>query len=152
MNQEVRTRNGTKTPTESLGAPADAVVPAAAPAKRAAAPRGTRLPEGWAPSEDLIEWARREAPAAGPRDHEDFVDYWTAATGARAAKADWPATWRRWMRKASDERSAVPTRTGPRGTSARIAGDVGILRDALDRARSAGTPTQPTITTIVRTA
>lgn len=28
---------------------------------------------------------------------EKFVNYWTAATGAKAVKADWRATWRNWV-------------------------------------------------------
>jgi hypothetical protein len=29
---------------------------------------------------------------------ENFRDYWTAASGAKARKHDWDATWRMWCR------------------------------------------------------
>jgi hypothetical protein len=38
---------------------------------------------------------------------ECFCDYWHAATGARAVKRDWSATWRMWVRR-SNERPSAP--------------------------------------------
>lgn len=34
---------------------------------------------------------------------QDFADYWTAKTGKDATKADWLATWRRWLRNEKRE-------------------------------------------------
>lgn len=36
----------------------------------------------------------------------NFRDYWTAASGAKARKCDWDATWRMWCRNDADRRSA----------------------------------------------
>lgn len=36
------------------------------------------------------------------REHQNFVDYWTAKTGSGATKIDWIRTWHTWMRRASD--------------------------------------------------
>lgn len=71
--------------------------------------RGTRLPDGFDVTPDMAAWARENAPGAGPRDHEEFCDYWRAQAGSKGVKADWVATWRNWMRRASDKR---PTTTG----------------------------------------
>lgn len=72
--------------------------------------RGTRLPEGWTPSPELMSWFLEELVAGGAwseasreacrREHANFADYWAAATGAKAVKKDWVATWRVWMRRA----------------------------------------------------
>jgi hypothetical protein len=32
---------------------------------------------------------------------EAFRDHWTAASGSKACKADWDATWRTWVRNAN---------------------------------------------------
>lgn len=47
-----------------------------------------------------------------------FVDYWRGRTGQIAVKADWPATWRNWMRRSWKDagtrgRSAGPSRETP---------------------------------------
>lgn len=34
---------------------------------------------------------------------ENFIDWWRSKAGAAAVKADWPATWRTWMRKNARE-------------------------------------------------
>ena len=34
-----------------------------------------------------------------------FCDYWHAKAGAQAVKLDWDATWRNWLRRASDQPS-----------------------------------------------
>lgn len=70
--------------------------------KPSASPRGTRLTKDWRPSEDLIEWARTNAPGVGWKEHEKFVDYWLAKPGKGGVKLDWDATWRNWMRRASE--------------------------------------------------
>lgn len=78
--------------------------------------RGTRIPDDWKPSPEEIAWqrdngipddlARRELPR--------FRDYWAAAPGAKGVKLDWPATWRNWLRTASEN---AATRERPRGPS-----------------------------------
>ena len=90
------------------------------PRKRAAAPQGTRLPEGWLPSPELVAWARKEFPHVDSKlEHEKFVDHFRGKAGKDGRKADWPATWRNWMRRAAEGsgggrsgRPAVPARRG----------------------------------------
>lgn len=38
------------------------------------------------------------------READKFRDYWHGASGKTAAKLDWQATWRNWVRKAVDDR------------------------------------------------
>ena len=66
--------------------------------------RGTRLPDSWKPSDDLIAWTREQCPTVGWHDVERFRDYWTAKTGAGATKRDWDATWRNWARREQERR------------------------------------------------
>lgn len=65
------------------------------------APAGTRLPPDWKPSAEELEFARQKHPGLDLEAEADkFRDYWHAAAGAKALKADWPATWRNWIRRA----------------------------------------------------
>lgn len=80
----------------------------ASPSSRAK--RGTRIPEDFTVSAEMVAWAREKTPTVdGRRETEKFINYWQAASGQKAVKRDWPATWRNWMLTAA-ERS--PTRTG----------------------------------------
>lgn len=66
--------------------------------RKVAAQRGTRIPEPFTITPEMVAWARERAPLVdGPRSTEMFVNYWTATTGRNATKLDWPATWRNWM-------------------------------------------------------
>lgn len=67
--------------------------------------RGTRIPIPFAVDAHMQEWCLKHCPGLD-WDYEtnQFVDYWRAATGARASKLDWPACWRTWMRRAYKER------------------------------------------------
>lgn len=75
-----------------------------------ASPRGTRLPEGWTPDQELLDWCAADLVPGGRwgeasrefvrREHEKFSDYWHAKTGQNATKRDWRGTWRNWMRRA----------------------------------------------------
>ena len=66
--------------------------------------RGTRIPENFPVTPEMVAWARAQCPNVDGR-HETakFVDYWTAASGRNAVKLDWVATWRNWMRKAEED-------------------------------------------------
>lgn len=71
---------------------------ARAPAKST---RGTRLPANWMPSDPVIQTMKAECPQVDlAAEHRKFCDYWKAATGRNASKADWDATWRNWIRNA----------------------------------------------------
>jgi len=63
--------------------------------------RGARLPTDWAPSEAGLSFASQQGLTNGrvALEAEKFRDYWTAATGQHASKADWQAAWRTWVRK-----------------------------------------------------
>ena len=73
-------------------------------------PRGTRLPEDWQPSRDLLNWARREFACVNLEDQtERFRDYWLSRAGAGARHTSWDRTWKNWMRRADDQaRQARP--------------------------------------------
>jgi hypothetical protein len=61
---------------------------------------GSRLPQDWRPSEEDIEYFRKQCPERRIAPiAENFYDYWTAKPGAAGRKLDWSATWRTWVRK-----------------------------------------------------
>ena len=95
--KEGKGKEGERTRADARTAPADAVAAPDLGAKIEA--RGTKLPEGWEPSEDIKAWARQERPDLDmDRTLAAFRDYWRAQPGAKGRKADWPATFRNWVR------------------------------------------------------
>lgn len=69
--------------------------------REARSPSGSRLPPDWRPSEADIEFAKTKRPDLDWKtEAETFRDYWHGVAGADARKADWPATWRNWIRRA----------------------------------------------------
>jgi hypothetical protein len=75
--------------------------------------RATRIPDDFAVTPEMAEWARREVPALiaagrGKSETERFRDYWASEGGARARKVDWIKTWHNWMRRADDDLSGRP--------------------------------------------
>ncbi len=82
------------------------------------AARGTRLPEDWRPSDDLLAWfldelvdgKRWSAPSreALRREHAIFADYWWSAAGPKANKVDWSRAWKVWMRKSFPQPIGAP--------------------------------------------
>ena len=74
--------------------------------KRKCEPRGCRLPEEWQPDDQLRRWAARQVPGLDLAiETAKFRDYWQGASGQRATKRDWPATWRNWIRKAYEQKT-----------------------------------------------
>lgn len=76
--------------------------------------RATRIPDDFAVTAAMVEWAGEHAPDVdGRRATAAFVDYWRAKAGAAATKRDWVATWRNWMRRDQEqaERSGSTART-----------------------------------------
>lgn len=64
---------------------------------------GTRLPADWELPEEWRSWAVSEFPDIDiSRQAAQFRDYWHAAAGAKARKADWLATWRMWCRRSAE--------------------------------------------------
>ena len=68
--------------------------------------KATRIPVEWRPDE---VFASREgmSPSEIAREASRFRDYWQAQPGQRGVKADWPATWRNWVRKFTEGRSGA---------------------------------------------
>jgi hypothetical protein len=67
------------------------------PLKRGAA---SRIPEDLKPD---LPYALNLLPDIDAEEEaKRFCDYWKAKTGAGATKADWPATWRNWIRNCAD--------------------------------------------------
>jgi hypothetical protein len=52
------------------------------------------------------------------REAERFRDFWSAKPGQSGVKADWPATWRNWVRSTADRMGAIPRVPSPAGASA----------------------------------
>lgn len=87
--------------------------------KKSSAVKGSRLPADWQLPRAWGEWALSEVPGWSA-DHvrkvgETFGDYWRAKAGRDAAKADWLATWRNWVRREAERTSAAPARSLPTG-------------------------------------
>lgn len=63
--------------------------------------RGCRLPSDWVPSEGNIEFAKKRGFSMEQiLDIADtFRNHWIAKAGTDAAKRDWDATWRNWVKK-----------------------------------------------------
>lgn len=65
--------------------------------------RATRVPIPFQVDEPMRAWAHSKTPAVDvDRETEKFLDYWRGLGGQRGTKTDWPATWRNWMRRASE--------------------------------------------------
>lgn len=108
---------------------------AASPRPRTSArERGTRLPDDFAVTAEMVAWAQHETPGIDGRyETAKFVDYWRAKSGRDATKLDWPGTWRNWMRKASERAGPAPGRTT---TDQRVADALAVgqrLQAAADR-------------------
>ncbi|WP_253278599.1 YdaU family protein [Pseudomonas thivervalensis] len=73
------------------------------------ASKGTRLAKEWMLPEVWRTWALENRPELGAAgidlEADKFRDHWHAATGAKATKADWLATWRNWVRNANAPRN-----------------------------------------------
>lgn len=73
--------------------------------------RGSRLPDDWQPTEQLVAYAT-ERGLSPERQAEDFRDYWHSATGKNAIKCDWSAAFRTWCRKAVDFQQSRQRKNG----------------------------------------
>jgi hypothetical protein len=81
--------------------------------------RGTRLPDDWMPTPDLIDAMSTENPHVELRwETTKFRDYWHAQPGAKGVKADWDATWRNWIRRAAEH--ATPQQRAPSASQRRV--------------------------------
>lgn len=98
------------------------------PRKRSGQTQGTRIPDDFAVTPEMVAWARDNTPSVDGRyETEKFSDYWHAKTGRDATKRNWDGTWRNWMRKAEEQTS----RSARQPTRRRTADDK--IRDLLAR-------------------
>lgn len=75
--------------------------------------KGTQLPADWVLPKAWGEWALAEKPAWTADDvrrvADDFKDHWLSnANQAKSKKADWFATWRKWVRSPLNEIKSKP--------------------------------------------
>lgn len=69
-----------------------------------AAKRGTRIPQPFVVTPEMVVWAREHAPLVdGPRSTQRFENYWLAKSGRDAVKLDWVRTWRNWLLKDQED-------------------------------------------------
>jgi hypothetical protein len=65
--------------------------------------RGSRIPDPFPVTDDMIAWAQTEAPNVDwVAETKKFKDHWLAQPGARGTKLNWNAVWRNWIRKAGE--------------------------------------------------
>jgi hypothetical protein len=90
-----------------------------------AAKRGTRIPDDFAVSADMVRWARSKCPAVdGKRETEKFINHFRSAPGSKGLKLDWPRTWMNWMMTA-DER--LPTQIRSASSQAAVLSDDPVI-------------------------
>lgn len=124
---------------EQTSAQAPPAKPKAKPKTRTRPSAGIRLPDDWAPDNELKQWTLDQGmkQEQARQTLDDFRDYWHAKTGKDAAKAGlkgWDLTWRRWIRteiqragKRAGRRAADPnaglyrhTANEPKATTATV--------------------------------
>ncbi|MBM3540018.1 MAG: HNH endonuclease [Alphaproteobacteria bacterium] len=117
---------GGKTPTPSASVSAPSAVPSAAPAEKPPKPGKAikaRLATDWTLPDDWRDWATTELLPGGAglaaiqpwinRAAARFRDHWLASGQPNAAKTDWLAAWRNWIREDVD-RGRAPRREAPK--------------------------------------
>jgi len=89
--------------------PAVASLPSGSRSKRLDSAR-RRIPADFNVTDEMLKWARDNTPLVGKVETAQFVDW---HLGAGSTKADWPATWRAWMRRAQAEAEQRLARASP---------------------------------------
>jgi hypothetical protein len=112
-SERVVVSTGSPLDPPTLNPQSTTLVPPPPAATRERAPRGTRIPDDFAVTAEMVTWARENAPNInGAYETQKFVDYWRGRTGKDATKLDWIGTWRNWIRKAQED-----TQRGSRGVA-----------------------------------
>lgn len=83
--------------------------------------RGQRIPASWHPTH--VEGLDADTELIA-REAAKFRDYWLAQPGAKGVKLDWDATWRNWMRRATERKPGY----GQRGQHQPSATDIAMAR------------------------
>lgn len=105
------------------------VPPPPAATREGARKRATRLPDDFTVTAEMVTWARENAPGIDGRyETAKFVDYWRSKSGKDATKTDWVATWRNWIRKASERAGPTPTGRPASTTDQRVADALALGR------------------------
>lgn len=103
VHDSINTLSTTQSCTQSIDAPAsddlfDEPVQMVEKPKKKTTDRGSRLTIDVLP-DDWKAFAEAEEPDLDPyRLFDNFKDYWTSVSGAKAIKKDWTATWRNFVR------------------------------------------------------
>lgn len=80
-------------------------------------PKGTRIPDDFVPTPEMVSWARTACPDVDGRvETQNFIDFWTAKAGKDARKTDWKRTWQVWFRNCQ---SRLDQRRTDKGTAYR---------------------------------
>lgn len=89
--------------------------------------RGSRLTADWVLPKAWGEWAMAEglSEVCVRREADSFRDWWVSATGAKATKLDWQATWRGWVRRKVDDQKRMMARRGASGGGL----EIGTIRE-----------------------
>jgi hypothetical protein len=114
-------QNGTG--TSQVPIPSNPIQPLSEQKTSSSAPRkrGSRIPDDFTVTADMVAWAREHAPNVdGRRATDSFIDYWRGRTGRDATKADWPATWRNWMRREQERTERSRPQSKANATDANI--------------------------------
>jgi hypothetical protein len=93
----------------------------------------TRLPDDWNPSNEDIEFANQTG-VDWIKNAEIFRDYWVAQPGVKGRKANWSATWRNWVRRASEQRV-----TRPQSKETAIEMGIRLIREIQDEPHTGNT-------------
>lgn len=76
------------------------------------AARGTRIPDEFTVSDEMVVWVQAECPSVNWRvETEAFVDWAKSCTSRAAIKTDWGRAWKNWMRRAQKEAPRQASRT-----------------------------------------
>lgn len=114
------------------------------------AARAHRIPDDFAVTAEMVEWARENCPDVDGRfETAQFRDYWGAASGQPAKKIDWRKAWQVWMRKAQQGGgstkvfpSAGPLGPRPSTTDQRVAAAQDLKRQRAERRAATGNVVQ----------
>lgn len=77
--------------------------------------RGSRITEGWMPSQEDATFCKTERPDLRPSEvAKRFYDHWIAQPGEKGRKLDWSATWRNWVRNERPGKLTVADQEKPK--------------------------------------
>lgn len=89
--------------------PPDAAADAASKSQR-----GTRIPEDFAPTASMLEWARKNVPGVDvTRETVKFVNHWTTESGKSATKILWDRAFQNWLLRAAEYAEERQGRASP---------------------------------------